>query len=129
MDENRVREIAREELESEKREIQNIRQILYEELEHLIKTDRFTFQRRLQILDGRHIQLGGNVGTKIGTATSQKIGFFGATPVTQQTDPGQININTVSGTADDSTINDNFSEIANKLSGIRTADKNLGLLN
>lgn len=35
--------------------------------------------------DGVNITLGTTTGTQIGTATGQKIGFYGATPVVQQT--------------------------------------------
>jgi len=35
--------------------------------------------------EGDNIAVGTSTGTKIGTATSQKIGFFNATPVVQQT--------------------------------------------
>lgn len=37
------------------------------------------------ITDGNNIIVGNTTGTKIGTATSQKLGFFNATPVVQQT--------------------------------------------
>lgn len=37
------------------------------------------------LTDGANIAVGTTTGTKIGTATSQKLGFFGATPVAQQT--------------------------------------------
>lgn len=37
------------------------------------------------IADGGNVVVGSTTGTKIGTATSQKIGFFNATPVVQQT--------------------------------------------
>jgi len=36
-------------------------------------------------LDGVNFTFGTSTGTQIGTATSQKIGFFGATPAVQQT--------------------------------------------
>jgi hypothetical protein len=39
----------------------------------------------LTILDGTDIALDTTTGTKIGTATTQKLGFFNATPVVQQT--------------------------------------------
>lgn len=39
----------------------------------------------LQITDARNIILGTTTGTKIGTGTDQKIGFYNATPVAQQT--------------------------------------------
>ena len=50
----------------------------------LVASDRYTFQKHLQFLDGRNIQAGRSVGTKIGTAADQKIGFFGKTPIVQQ---------------------------------------------
>ena len=68
---------------------EQVRQIIREELASLIKSDRFTFQRLIQILDGRNIQLGKGTGTKIGTETTQKLGFFNKTPVIQQTTTSQ----------------------------------------
>ncbi len=62
---------------------EQIRQLIREEMGGLMKTDRFTFEKLLQILDGRNIQIGTSTGTKIGTAASQKIGLWGATPVIQ----------------------------------------------
>lgn len=62
---------------------EQIRQIIREELASLILSDRYTFQKHIQIFDGRHIQLGRSNGTMIGTAADQKIGLYGATPVVQ----------------------------------------------
>lgn len=50
----------------------------------LENSDRYVFTKLIQMLDGRNIQVGKTTGTKIGTETSQKIGFFGVTPVVQQ---------------------------------------------
>lgn len=47
-------------------------------------SDRFVMPKTFQFLDGRNIQLGTTNGTKIGTATNQKIAFFGSSPVAQQ---------------------------------------------
>jgi hypothetical protein len=47
-------------------------------------TDRYTFQKKIQILDGRTIQVGKTTGTKIGLEATEKLGFFGKTPVVQQ---------------------------------------------
>jgi len=47
--------------------------------------DRTIFKKNTQILDARNIQVGRKNGTKIGTETSQKIGFYGVTPVIQGT--------------------------------------------
>jgi len=51
------------------------------------KTDRYTFEKMIQILDGRNIQLALGTGTKLGTAATQKLGFWGVTPVVQQARP------------------------------------------
>jgi len=64
---------------------EQVRQIIREELATLIRSDRFTFEKLIQLLDGRNIQLGKTTGTKIGTESTQKIGFFGVVPVVQQT--------------------------------------------
>jgi len=44
----------------------------------------FTFATSITLLDSQNLILGTSVGTKIGTSSTQKIGFFGATPVVQQ---------------------------------------------
>ena len=46
-------------------------------------SDRYIFQKHLQIMDGRNIQLATGTGTRIGTTTGQKLGLFNATPVIQ----------------------------------------------
>ena len=58
-----------------------VRRIIRDELATLIRSDRFTFAKTIQVLDGRNIQLGRSVGTQIGTAIDQLLGFYGATPV------------------------------------------------
>jgi len=62
---------------------QQIRKIIGEELQTLFKIDRFVFEKHIQILDARNIQVGRGTGCKIATATDQKLGFFGTTPVDQ----------------------------------------------
>jgi hypothetical protein len=61
-----------------------VRKIIRDELSDLIKSDKYTFYKLMQILDGRNIQLGRTTGTKIGTETTQKLGFFNNTPAVQQ---------------------------------------------
>src|SRR5437868_4854973 len=63
---------------------EQIRAIIRDELQNILKSDRYVFDKKIQLLDARHIQLGKTTGTKIGTETTQKLGFFGKTPVTQQ---------------------------------------------
>lgn len=52
---------------------QQIEQIIADKLSGFIKIDRYVFDKNIQILDGRNIQVGRTIGTKIGTATDQKI--------------------------------------------------------
>lgn len=74
-------------------DINQIKDIIRKELETLNKTDRYTFEKDIQILNGRSIQLGKGKGTMIGTEgygdasatdAGQKLGFYGTTPVAQQ---------------------------------------------
>lgn len=60
-----------------------VREIIREEFEEFLASDRYIFHKNVQFLDGRNIQTGRTNGTKIGTATDQKIGFYGETPVVQ----------------------------------------------
>jgi len=62
---------------------EQVRKIIQEELSSFISIDRYTFQKNIQIFDARNIQLGKTNGTKIGTATNQKLGVYGVTPVIQ----------------------------------------------
>jgi len=61
-----------------------VRKIIREEFEELLASDRYIFHKTVQMLDGRNIIVGKGTGTKIGTESTQKIGFFGATPVIQR---------------------------------------------
>jgi len=62
----------------------DVRKIIREEFEELLASDRYIFHKTIQILDGRTIIVGKGAGTKIGTEPTQKIGFFGATPIVQR---------------------------------------------
>lgn len=42
-----------------------------------------TFAGSFGFTDGSNIPLGSSLGTKIGTSTSQKLGFYNKTPITQ----------------------------------------------
>ena len=62
---------------------QQVKELIRKELGNFILTDKFIFDRLVQFLDGRSIQVGKTTGTKIGTATDQKIAFHNSTPVIQ----------------------------------------------
>jgi hypothetical protein len=77
---------------------EQVKKLILEVLQDLIGNNRYTFQKNLQIFDGRNIQLGRTTGTIIGTEgynnagdVGQKLGFFGATPVIQQAHVGNPN--------------------------------------
>lgn len=62
---------------------EEVNKIIDEKLKDFILIDKYTFKKHTQIFDGRNIQTGRTTGTKIGTATDQKLGFYGTTPVDQ----------------------------------------------
>ena len=68
---------------------QEIRRIIRDELSFMIKTNKLIFDKPIQILDGNDITLGGvqtlSLGTRFGTSASQKLAFYGATPLVKQT--------------------------------------------
>lgn len=49
----------------------------------LLKSDRYTIDKTLQIMDGGNIQFGRANGTSLGTAPDQKLSVFGVTPIVQ----------------------------------------------
>ena len=67
------------EVELLRQEIEQLKSII----SALIVTDRYTIQKKMQIFDGRNIQLGTTTGTKFGTATTELLAFYNATPVNQ----------------------------------------------
>lgn len=62
---------------------EQVREIIREELQKFLGIGRYTFQKDIQIFDGRNIQTGRTVGTSIGGATDQKVSVYGVTPVVQ----------------------------------------------
>lgn len=49
-----------------------------------LKSDRFSMSKDLEMQDGRNMQVAKGTGTKIGTASTEKLGFWGVTPKVQQ---------------------------------------------
>lgn len=82
-----------------------------------IRSDRYIFQKHLQMFDANNISVGGNKGTKIGTATTQKLAFYGVTPVVQA---GAISAPSGGATVD--------AEARTAINSIRTALKNFGVI-
>ena len=95
---------------------EQVRQLIREELADILLTDRIVFPKKIQILDARNIQLGKTTGTKIGTETTQKIAFYGVTPVVQA---GAIGSPSGGGTQD--------AQARTAIDSIRTALTNMGI--
>lgn len=63
-----------------------------EKLEAIINafvlSDKYEFKKLVRLWDGADFVVGTGTGTKIGTATTQKIGFYNTTPIIQPTTAG-----------------------------------------
>lgn len=97
----------------------------------VIHRDRLIISNLLQIMDARNIQVGIANGTKIGTAATQKLGFWGATPVAQYGTVGTTaGFNAGSGSAVkvDSTFTGNMGTYAYTIGDIVRALKLAGIL-
>jgi hypothetical protein len=97
----------------------------------------------LHLADAGHVTVGTTTGTKFGTATNQKLGFFNATPIVQPASADQAALtNSTGGTANGTlsavgntstadqaaVINDNFTELFRLQNEMRTALVSLGLI-
>lgn len=58
--------------------------------------------------DGANISLGTTTGTKIGTSTTQKLGFYNATPVVQPSSTGNSAVTSVAGSTTTVFVNTTF---------------------
>lgn len=84
--EQKVREIFLEEFQKREKPSlskDEVRGIVMQFLSSFVKSDRYTFEKLIQMLDGRNIQLGRGTGTMIATDIDQKLGFHGVDPTVQ----------------------------------------------
>lgn len=91
-----------------------------------------TINTSLTFADVANIIVNATTGTKIGTATSQKLGFYNAAPVVQQAGVGVTTAGFTAGSGAavlvDSTFTGNIGSTAYHISDVVAALKNLGLL-
>ena len=69
---------------SEIQQLQERVKLLENLLFALIKSDKYYFGKAITFADGLNISVSTGTGTRFGTATGQKLGFFNATPVVQR---------------------------------------------
>lgn len=79
-----------------------------------------TFSGDVTMGDGINVVLDSTTGTKIGTASTQKLGFFDAAPVVRQSQPAAANFSSNYAT--------DGNDIVSAVNGLRTALINLGLI-
>ncbi len=87
------------------------------ELSKILFSDRYLFERDFEIANGRNIIVSTGGGTKIATATDQKLSFYGVTPIKQ---PAKINAPTGGSTQD--------LQARGAINELRIQQKSLGLL-
>lgn len=103
-----------------------------------IASGSITFGGGLTLADPGDIVLGTTTGSKLGTSTTQKLGFYNATPVIQRADMSAL-IDSTTGTPgltlgdvgvvfSQSAINNNFSSVLTQINNVRTALRDLGLM-
>ena len=98
------------------------------------------FRGDVTLYDAKNLIFNTSTGTKLGTATNQKLSFWNATPIIQPAGANQAALtnNTggsydgtlaaISGSGDDANINNNFTDLHTLLNEIRTALVNVGLI-
>ena len=100
------------ELESLKREVETLKQIV----NFFVLQDRYIFKRNIELFNGQNMVVGASIGTKIGTATTQKLSVYGVTPVVQAS--------AISAPSGGATVD---AEARTAINSIRTALTNFGM--
>ena len=94
----------------------------------LMRTNKYRFSKSIQMQDGRNMEFNTGTGTRIGTATGQKISFWDVTPIIQPAAAAQA---AVTGTAD-STYSANevtlINDIVTLVNRIRTDLVSVGII-
>tara|TARA_Y100000310_G_C20619668_1_gene782580 strand:- start:1225 stop:1590 length:366 start_codon:yes stop_codon:yes gene_type:complete len=97
----------------------------------MVKSDRFVFDRDIEMGNGRAFIFGQGQnptdGVKIGRTANERIGFYGADGTTQQSAPTYVGLITISGTGDDANINTNFSRLESWIDDVIGVGNTIGI--
>ena len=85
-------------MENDIKNLQNRIELLERVLGTVLISDKVLFKRHIELLNGRDIKLGIDTGTKVGTAITQKLGFYNVTPIIQRSGAAQAAIVTTGAT-------------------------------
>ena len=110
-----------------------VKKIIEDTLSGFLGSEKYLFQKNIQIFDARNIQLGRTNGTKLGTeggATGQKIGFWGTLPVVQ---PSAISVSatqTLTGadTVDITKLTTDLTNLKTATNAILSALRDIGII-
>ena len=96
------------------------------------RPDHFYFSKDIKFRNGVRFILpigtDDGDGVRIASATNQKLGFYNATPVAQQSSIHLASFATVTGSGADATINANFSALQSAWDDLEAGLENLGLV-
>lgn len=113
-----------QEIEQLKREIQDLREII----NLFIIPGKYLFQRDLELSDNHNIVFSGKTGSKMGTSATQKLSFYGLTPIVQQSSTGETTGASAANLTNTTTFNGNNGSTAYTVLDIVKHLKNYGLL-
>lgn len=151
MNEEKIRQFIQEELQNlldkdiDKSNVtaEQVREIFREEIPAFLARSLTTIEGNLQLLDSRNIIVGGTTGSKIGTSTSQKLGFWNKSPSNQPSNGADLTNNVaVGGTTDTianytdlttyatdaAAIRNNLYQLAKKLKVVNDALRSIGIM-
>lgn len=124
--------------------VEQVRELIREEVPRILAKSSTTIEGNLELKDSRNIILGTTTGSKFGTATGQKIGFFNTAPIIQPTNGVDLTNNVATGGTNDTIANytdlsvyandaaeirNNLFQLARKLKVVNDALRDLGLNN
>jgi hypothetical protein len=92
-------------------------------------TGNLLFKRAMTVTDAKDIAVGTTTGSKIGTAVTQKIGFWNVTPVVQPASANQAAVTTsVTTTATTTNLKTTVANVLILLTAVRSALVNTGII-